>query len=103
MATAEASQNRYREIGLSAVAIELHLQLNTLDPDVSEAVERGIAALSSAGSEPGSARVPRSVRAGEDGGRRKTRRVPSQARQSPRFPKAKARVVKLADGAKARP
>jgi hypothetical protein len=37
--------NRYREIGLAAVANELNLQLNTLDPDVAEALERGAAAL----------------------------------------------------------
>ena len=35
----------YREIGLAAVASGLKLQLNTLDPDVAEAVERGTAAL----------------------------------------------------------
>jgi hypothetical protein len=35
----------YREVGLAAVANELNLQLDTLDPDVAEAVERGAAAL----------------------------------------------------------
>jgi hypothetical protein len=33
------------EIGLAAVASGLKLQLNALDPDVAEAVERGTAAL----------------------------------------------------------
>jgi hypothetical protein len=94
----------YREIGLAAVAIELNLQLNTLDPDVAEAVERGSAALFPAGYEPSPTRFPRSVRAGEDGGRRKARHVASKARQSLRFPKAKAEVVKcLADGTETRP
>ena len=37
--------NLYREIGLAAVANELDLPLNTRDPDVAEAVERGAAAL----------------------------------------------------------
>ena len=41
----EPLPNLYREIGLAAVANELNLQLNTLDPDVAEAVERGAAAL----------------------------------------------------------
>ena len=35
----------YREVGLAAVANELNLQLNTLEPDVAAAVERGAAAL----------------------------------------------------------
>jgi hypothetical protein len=39
----------YREIGLAAVASGLKLQLNTLDPDVAEAVQRGAAALFLAG------------------------------------------------------
>ena len=43
----------YREVGLAAVANELNLQLNTLEPDVAAAVERGAAALLLAGREPG--------------------------------------------------
>jgi hypothetical protein len=42
----------YREVGLAAVANELNLQLNTLEPDVAAAVERGAAALLLAGREP---------------------------------------------------
>ena len=34
------SSSLYHEIGLAAVATELNLQLNTLEPDVAEAVER---------------------------------------------------------------
>jgi hypothetical protein len=41
----EPLSSLYREIGLAAVASGLKLQLNTLDPDVAEAVERGTAAL----------------------------------------------------------
>jgi hypothetical protein len=41
----EPLPNLFREIGLAAVANELNLQLDTLDPDVAEAVERGAAAL----------------------------------------------------------
>ena len=43
----------YREVGLAAVAHELNLQLNTLEPDVAASVERGAAALLLAGREPG--------------------------------------------------
>jgi hypothetical protein len=92
----------YREIGLAAVATELNLQLNTLDLDAAEAVQRGAAALLVAGSGRGLTRYPRIVRAGEEGGRRKARRVASKRRQSKRFPTGKSEVVKcLADGTEA--
>jgi hypothetical protein len=81
----EPLSSLYREIGLAAVASGLKLQLNTLDPDVAEAVERGTAALFAAYG-PSLTRYPRSVRAGENGGRRKARLVASKARQSQRFP-----------------
>ena len=42
----------YRELGLAAVANELNLQLNTLEPDVAAAIERDAAALLLAGREP---------------------------------------------------
>jgi hypothetical protein len=71
-----------REIGLAAVATELNLQLNTLELDVAEDVERGAAALFLAGYGPSLTRYPRNVRDGEEGGRRKGRRVASKARQS---------------------
>jgi hypothetical protein len=76
----------YREIGLAAVANELHLQLNTHEPDVAAAVERGAAALLLAGREPGPTRQRRSVRAGEEGSSHKMRRLASTARRFPRFP-----------------
>ena len=95
----EPLSSPYREIGLAAVASGLKLQLNTLDPDVAEAVERGAAALFLAGYGPSLTRFPRSVRAGEDGGGRKARHVASKARQSQRFPTETVEVVKcLADG-----
>src|SRR5271167_4502473 len=64
----EPLSSLYREIGLAAVASGLKLQLNTLDPDVAEAVERGATALFLAGYGPSLTRFPRSVWAGEDGG-----------------------------------
>ena len=76
----------YHEIGLAAVATELNLQLNTLEPDVAAAVERGTAALLLAGREPGPTRHRGSVRAGEEGSSHKMRRLASTARRSPRFP-----------------
>ena len=98
----EPLSSLYREIGLAAVASGLKLQLNTLDPDVAEAVERGAAALFLAGYGPSLIRYPRSVRAGENGSCRKARQVAT--RQSQRFSAEKVEVVKrLADGTEARP
>ena len=76
----------YREVGLAAVANELNLQLNTLEPDVATAVERGAAALFLAGREPRPTRYRRSVRAGEEGNSYKMRHLASTARRPPRFP-----------------
>jgi hypothetical protein len=100
----EPSSSLCREIGLAAVARGLNLQLNTLDPDVAEAVKRGAAALFLAGYGPSLTRFPRSIRAGENGGRRKARHMASKAIQSRRLPTEKVEVVKcLADGREARP
>ncbi len=77
----------YREIGLAAVATGLNLQLNTLEPDLAEAVRRGAAVIFLARSGRSLTRDPRIVRAGEEGGRRKSRRVPSKGGQSKRFPR----------------
>ena len=100
----EPLSSLYREIGLAAVANGLKLQLNTLDPDVAEAVERGAAALFLAGYGPSLTRFPRSVRAGEEGGRRKARHRASKARRSQRFPTEKVEVVKcVAEGTEAGP
>jgi hypothetical protein len=71
------SSSLYREIGLAAVAAELNLQLNTLEPDVAEAVQRGAAALFPAQSGRTLTRDPRIVRVGKERGRRKARRVAS--------------------------
>ena len=80
-APGEASSGRrplsslYRDIGLATVATELNLQPDTLEPDVAEAVERGAAALLLARSGRSLTRRRRSVRAGEQGGRHKLRRL----------------------------
>ena len=87
----------YREVGLAAVANELNLQLNTLEPDVAAAVERGAAALLLAGREPGPTRHRRSARAGGEGSphnMRHMRRLASTARRSPRFPMGKSEIVR---------
>jgi hypothetical protein len=47
----------YREIGLAAVATELNLQRNSLEPEVTEAIERGAAALFLAGCPPADLRL----------------------------------------------
>ena len=83
----------YHEIGLAAVANELNLQLNTLEP--AEAVEMGAAALLLAGDAPGLTHHQRSVRVGAGGGRHKVRRyLASKARQSRRFPTGKSVIAK---------
>ena len=75
----------YREIDLAAVAIELNLQFNTLEPDVAEAIERGAAALFHSGYGPSLIRRRRSVRARDEGSGHKVRRGASNARQSRRL------------------
>jgi hypothetical protein len=83
----------YHEIGLAAVATELNLQLNALEP--AEAVEMGTAALLLAGDAPGLTHHRRSVRVGAGGGRHKVRRyLASKARQSRRFPTGKSVIAK---------
>jgi hypothetical protein len=99
-APGEASSGRralsslYRDIGLATVATELNLQLDTFEPDVAEAVERGAAALLLAGFGPSLARRRPSVRAGEQDGRHKQRRLARKARQSQRFPTGKSVIAK---------
>jgi hypothetical protein len=98
-APGEASSGRrplsslYRDIGLATAATELNLQLDTFEPDVAEAVERGAAALLLAFG-PSLTRRRRSVRAGEQGGRHKLRRLARKARQSQRFLTGKSVIVK---------
>ena len=99
-APGEASNGRrlvsslYRDIGLATVATELNLQPDTLEPDVAEAVERGAAALLLAGFGPSLTRYRRSVRAGEQRGRHKLRRLARKGRQSRRFPTGKSVIAK---------
>lgn len=84
----------YREVGLAAVAIELNLQLNVLEPDVAEAIGRGAAALFHAGCRASPIRNRRSVRAREKGSRLKVRRLRrvSKARRSPPFATGRTRI-----------
>ena len=99
-APGEASSGRrppsslYRDIGLATVATELNLQLDTLEPDLAEAVERGAAALLLAGFGASLTWRRRSVRAGEQGGRHKLRRLARKARQSRRFLTGKSVIAK---------
>jgi hypothetical protein len=81
-----------REIGLAAVAIELNLELSTLQPEVAEAIERGAAALFDAGYGSSLIGRRRSVRVREKGSRPKVRRKASKARQSQRFPAGKGEI-----------
>jgi len=74
-----------REVGLAAVAIELKLELTTLgtlQPDVSEAIEQGAAALFDARYGPSLIGHERSIWVREKGSRQKVRRRASKARQS---------------------
>jgi len=80
-----------REIGLAAVAIELKLELSTLEPEVAEAIEQGAAALFDAGYGPSLIGRQRSIWVREKGSRQKVRRRASRARQS-RPPTGKAQV-----------
>jgi hypothetical protein len=89
----------YRDIGLATVATEFNVRLDTFEPDVAEAVERGGAALLLARFGPSLTRRPRSVRAGEQGGRHKLRRLARKARQSRRFLTGKFVIPReLSDG-----
>jgi hypothetical protein len=71
-----------REIGLAAVAMELNLELRTLEPDVAGAIERGAAALFDAGYGPSLIGRRRSDRAREKGSGQKAPRRASKPRQS---------------------
>jgi hypothetical protein len=79
------------EIGLAAVAIELHLEFGALEPDVAEAIERGAAALFDAGYGPSLIGRRRSVGAREKGSRQKVRRA-SKPRRSRPAPTGKAEI-----------
>jgi hypothetical protein len=58
-----------REVGLAAVAAELHLRIDDLDLDAADAVERGAAALFLAGFGPRLATSVSHSRNGKGGGR----------------------------------
>jgi len=72
----------YREVGLAAVAVELNLKVNTLEPEVTEAVEKGAAALFLAGYGPRTTHSLQNGRAGEKENRRKARRAATKVRPS---------------------
>ena len=78
--------------------MSFNLQLNTLEPDVAAAVQRGAAALLLRGSRARSRpATDRSVRAGGEGSphnMRYMRRLASTARRSPRFPMGKSEIVR---------
>ena len=81
-----------REIGLAAVAIELKLELGTLESEVAEAIEQGAAALFDAGYGPSLIGRQRSIWVREKGSRQKVRRRASMARQSRPFPTGKGQI-----------
>ena len=89
----ENSSRVYREIGLAAVAAELNLQVNTLDPEVAKAVERGTAALFLRGVRPRLTRYPPRGRAGEQGSQRKARQAPTKTRRSAHLQMKKGAVA----------
>jgi hypothetical protein len=72
-----------REIGLAAVAAELDLAIETLAPEMAEAVERGAAALFPAGYGPSLTRIAASGRTVEKDSRRKARAGSSARRAAP--------------------
>jgi hypothetical protein len=77
---------------LAAVAIELKLELSTLEPEVAEAIEQGAAALFDAGYGPSLIGRQRSIWVREKGSRQKVRRRASMARQSRPFPTGKGQI-----------
>ena len=81
-----------REIGLAAVAIELNLELSTLEPDVGEAIERGAAALCDGGYRPSLIGHRRSVGAREKGSVQMVRRRANKAGKSRPFPTGKGEI-----------
>jgi hypothetical protein len=86
----------YREVGLAAVAAELNVHVDTLEPEVAKAVETGAAALFLAGYGPRLTHYPPSDQASEEGSRRKATRAASKARRSPHIRTRKSAVAKAA-------
>jgi len=78
----ESLSSLYREIGLAAVAKGLNLQLNTLAPErlpLTWPRPSSAGASFSPGRRPSLTRFPSSIRAGEQGGLRRTRYMASKA------------------------
>jgi len=80
------------EIGLAAVAIELDLELSTLQPDVAEAIEQGARALFDAGYGSSLIGRRRSVSAREKASRQKAPRRASKASKSRPLPTGKGEI-----------
>ena len=79
---AEALSCLYGEAGLAAVAVELNLQVQTLAPEVAEAVERGAAALFLGGYGPYAILTRQSAAVGREGRQRKAPHAATKARRS---------------------
>ena len=84
-----------RAFGLAAVAAELNLQLDTLEPETAKAIERGAAALFLAGYGPRLTGYAASNRLREEDSERVARSALSKVRRSARLHK-KSRAVAIA-------
>ena len=76
-----------RAFGLAAVAAELNLQMDTLEPETARAIERGAAALFLAGYGPRLAGSVPSARLNERDGKRGARGAFTKAKRSERLHK----------------
>jgi hypothetical protein len=74
-----------RAVGLAAVAAELNLQMDTLEPETARAIERGAAALFLAGYGPRLAGSAPSARLNERDGKRGARGAFTKAKRSERL------------------
>jgi hypothetical protein len=84
-----------RAFGLAAVAAELNIQLDTLEPETAKAIERGAAALFLAGYSPRLSGFAASNRLGEKNSERVARSALSKAPRCVRLHK-KSRAVATA-------
>ena len=74
-----------RAFGLAAVAAELNLQMDTLEPETARAIERGAAALFLAGYGPRLTGSTAGARLNERDGQRGTRGALTKAKRSERL------------------
>lgn len=80
------------EIGLAAVAIELNLELSTLQPDAAVAIEQGVAALFDAGYAPDLIGRRRSVWVRKKASHQNVRRTARKVRQPRSFPREEGEI-----------